>query len=127
MNDQPPPPPLNTVGPTKTTGYTTGLREPGRPPSKGGNTSALHGHRIEVDGIWYSFLALGKQKWVFASDTVAFDWTWDPTQKFRNIVKDSIRTWDRRGAAVVRGNHGSKSKLRTAQTRLPARRREIND
>lgn len=127
MEDQASPPPLSIVEATKITGYTTALREPGRPPSKGGNTSALHGHRIEIDGVWYSFLALGKQKWVFASDVVSFKWMWDPTEQYRNIVKDSLRTWDRRGAAVIRGNRGSKPILRTAETRLPARRSEWSD
>lgn len=127
MENHTSPPLLNTIEATKVTGYTTALREPGRPPSKGGNASALHGHRIQIDGVWYSFLALGQQKWVFASDTVAFEWTWDSTQKYRNIMKDSIRTWDRRGAAVVRGNRGSKPTLRTTQTRLPARRSEWKD
>lgn len=127
MKDKASPPTLNTVEATKLTSYTTALLEPSRPPSKGGNTSALHAHRVEIDGLWYSFLALGAQKWVFASDTVAFEWAWDSTQKYRNIVKDSIRTWDRQGAPVIRGNRGSKPKLRTAQTRLPARRSEWKD
>jgi hypothetical protein len=107
--------------------YRTGLREPSRPPSKGGNTAALHGHSIKIGDAWYSFLALGAQKWVFASDTVAFDWAWDASGKYRNIVKESIRTLDKNGVPVVRGNRGSKPKLRTAQTRLPARRRERKD
>ncbi|GAA0317880.1 hypothetical protein GCM10009087_30320 [Sphingomonas oligophenolica] len=107
--------------------YRTVLREPSRPPSKGGNTAALHGHSIKIGDAWYSFLALGAQKWVFASDTVAFDWAWDASGKYRNIVKESIRTLDKNGVPVVRGNRGSKPKLRTAQTRLPARRSEWKD
>jgi hypothetical protein len=115
-----------TVERSAITDYKTTLREPSRPPSKGGNTGALHGHALNVDGIWYSFLALGAQKWVFASDTVTFDWAWDPSQKYRNIVRESIQVWDKNGSPVVRGNRGSKPKLRTAQTRLPARRSEWN-
>lgn len=116
-----------TLERTAITDYKATLREPSRPPSKGGNTGALHGHAVNIDGVWYSFLALGAQKWVFASDTVAFDWAWDPSQKYRNIVRDTIRVWDKNGSPVVRGNRGSKSKLRTVQTRLPARRREWKD
>ena len=118
---------LQTVERTAITDYKTTLREPSRPPSKGGNTSALHGHALNIDGTWYSFLALGTQKWVFASDTVTFDWAWDSSQKYRNIVRETVRVWDKNGSPVVRGNRGSKPTLRTAQTRLPARRREWKD
>src|SRR3546814_7945345 len=96
--------------------YRTGLREPSRPPSKGGNTAALHGHSIKIGDAWFSFLALGAQKWVFASDTVTFDWAWDASGKYRNIVKDSVRTLDKNGTPVVRGNRGSQTTLRTAKT-----------
>lgn len=116
-----------TVERSAITDYKATLREPSRPPSKGGNTGALHGHALNVGGIWYSFLALGAQKWAFASDTVTFDWAWDPSEKYRNIVRESIRVWDKNGSPVVRGNRGSKPTLRTAQTRLPARRSEWND
>ncbi|WP_454888316.1 hypothetical protein [Sphingobium herbicidovorans] len=116
-----------TVERTAIADYRATLREPSRPPSKGGNTGALHGHALNIGGVWYNFLALGAQKWVFASDTVAFDWAWDSLQNYRNIVRDSIRVWDRNGSPVIRGNRGSKPKLRTAQTRLPARRKEWKD
>lgn len=118
---------LLTVDWTAIDDYRTSLREPSRPPSKGGNTAALHGHSIKIGDFWYSFLALGAQKWVFASDTVAFDWAWDASGKYRNIIKESILTSDKNGMPVVRGNRGSKPTLRTAQTRLPARRSEWKD
>lgn len=117
----------HTVERTKVTDYRASLREPGRPPSKGGNTSALHSHSLNIEGTWYGFLALGAQKWVFTADTVTFDWAWDTTSKYRNIIKDSIRVWDKNDVLVVRGNRGSKPKLRTAQTRLPARRSDWKD
>lgn len=107
--------------------YKAGLREPSRPPSKGGNTAALHGHNIKIGDVWYSFLALGAQKWVFASDTVTFDWAWDTSGKYRNIVRETVRVWEKNGIPVVRGNRESKPKLRTVQTRLPARRGEWKD
>lgn len=118
---------VQTVDWTAIDDYRTGLREPSRPPSKGGNTVALHGHSIKIGDAWFSFLALGAQKWVFASDSVTFDWAWDASVKYRNIVKDSVRTLDKNGTPVVRGNRGSKPTLRTAQTRLPARRSEWKD
>ena len=118
---------LQSIERTAITDYKTSLREPGRPPSKGGNTRALQSHNINIAGMWYSFLALGAQKWVFAADTVAFDWAWDSTKTYRNIVKESVRTWDKNGHPVVRGNRGFKPKLRTASTRLPARRSDWKD
>lgn len=103
--------------------YTTILAEPGRPPSKGGNTRALHSHRLTIDGEHYSFLALGSRKWVFASDVVSFDYVLTP-EGYRNIIKHSLRAFDKNGKAVVRGDRGSKPTLRTAPTRLPGSRRE---
>lgn len=103
--------------------YTTILAEPGRPPSKGGNTRALHSHRLTVDGEHYSFLALGSRKWIFASDVVSFDYVLTP-EGYRNIIKHSLRAFDKNGKAVVRGDRGSKPTLRTAPARLPGSRRE---
>lgn len=125
--ESPPSSPLLTVERTAIDRYAATLREPSRPPSKGGNTAALHGHAIKIAEHWYSFLALGAQKWVFASDTVAFDWAWETTGQYRNIARDSLEVWDKNGLPVVRGNRGSKPILRTAQTRLPARRSEWKD
>jgi len=125
--EDPSPTEHRTVQRTAITDYKATLREPSRPPSKGGNTGTLHRHDINVDGVWYSFLALDSQKWVFASDTVTFDWAWDPSQKYRNILRETIRVWDKKGSPVVRGNRGSKPKLRTAQTRLPPWRSEWKD
>ncbi len=118
---------VQTVDRSAISDYRTGLCEPSRPPSKGGNTAALHGHSIKIGDTWYSFLALGAQKWVFASDTVAFDWAWDASGKYRNIIKESIRTLGKNGVPVVRGNRGSKPTLRRAQTLLPVRRSEWKD
>lgn len=41
--------------------YRTYLKEPSRPPSRGGNTSALHAHVLVISGTEYSFLALGSR------------------------------------------------------------------
>ena len=45
----------------KITEYNLYLIEEYRPPSRGGNTSALHSHVIEIDGENYSFKACGSQ------------------------------------------------------------------
>lgn len=101
------------------------LVENSRPPSKGGNTGALHSHLIEIDGEKYSFLALGTQQWVFKSDTVSFEY--EIKDRYKNIAKETIVTLDRHGQPIVRGNRGFKNKLRTAVTRIPGSRREQRD
>lgn len=102
------------------------LKDKSRPPSRGGNTRAWHQHVLTIAGERYSFLALGAGKWVFAGDTVSFEWSWDASRRYRNVDPDSIRVRDKTGKAVVRGDRGRK-KWRTAETRLPARRSEWKD
>ncbi|MDB4912915.1 MAG: hypothetical protein JWM95_559 [Gemmatimonadetes bacterium] len=106
-------------------GYHCYLKEPHRPPSRGGNTRALHQHVLEIEDAKYSFLALGSQKWVFKTDRVSFEY--ERKGPYRNIVKSSIETVDKNGRAVVRGNRDLKTQLRTTPSRLPASRREQRD
>ena len=106
--------------------YGAYLAEPGRPPSRGGNTKAWHSHVLTIKGERYSFRALGSKKWVFVGDTVAFEWQWDATEKYRNIDSSTIETWDKNGNPVTRGVRGTK-KWRTAEARMPASRREQRD
>lgn len=106
--------------------YATFLNEPSRPPSRGGNTRAWHSHVLTIDGERYSFFALGARKWVYATDTISFDWHWDATRKYRNILVETINVWDKNGKPVVRGLRGSKPR-RTAEARLPVSRREARD
>ena len=114
------------VGPTKVTNYSARLVDKYRPPSKGGNTRAWHRHAFQVGEDWYSFLALGAKKWIFVSDTVGFEWSWDDSGKFRNVDPGTIKTTDKGGNVVVRGERGSK-KWRSAPARIPASRREQRD
>jgi hypothetical protein len=109
----------------KITAYSKRLVENSRPPSKGGNTGALHAHILEIDGEKYSFVALGSQQWVFKSDTVSFEY--EIKDGYKNITKETIVTLDRHGQPMVRGNRGFKKKLRTAITRMPGSRREQRD
>jgi hypothetical protein len=106
--------------------YTTYLNEPYRPPSRGGNTGAWHQHAIKIDGERYSFEALGSKKWVFARDTVSFDWEWDASGKYRNILDATIQVRDKAGKPVTRGERGSKPR-RTASSRAPGRSSELKD
>lgn len=106
--------------------YRAFLKDKTRPPSKGGNTRAWHQHTLMIADERYSFLALGAKKWVYASDTVTFEWEWDGSRKYRNIVPESVRTFDKDGNPVERGHHGSKP-WRTADVRFPVSRREWRD
>ncbi|EJN2898417.1 hypothetical protein P6141_004218 [Salmonella enterica] len=109
----------------KITSYCMFLKEPSRPPSRGGNTRALHSHVLEIEGEKFSFLALGSQKWVFKSDIVSFEYKIE--NGYKNIIKDTIVTIDRNGNVVSRGNRAFKTQLRSAPARLPGSRREQKD
>lgn len=102
--------------------YVSSLREPYRPPSRGGNTRALHAHYLTIGGETYSFLALGTKKWVFKHDRVSFEY--EVKGPYRNILKDTLSTLDAKGREVQRGERDFKPMLRTAETRLPVSRRE---
>ena len=109
----------------KITTYTKFLRENSRPPSKGGNTTALHSHVLEVDGEKYSFLALGSRQWIFKSDTVSFEY--EVKDGYKNVLPESIETIDQNGQPVTRGNRAFKRQLRKAVTRMPGSRRDQRD
>ncbi len=104
--------------------YQKYLNEKSRPPSKGGNTKALHAHVLTIDGEKYSFLALGSQQWVFKTDLVSFEY--ELNGQYKNIDKETLVTFDKNGKEVVRGNRGFKRNLRTADARMPVSRREMN-
>lgn len=106
--------------------YGAYLKDKYRPPSRGGNTGAWHQHVLTIRGEKYSFLARGSRKWVFASDLVSFEWDWDETKKYRNIKAESLITKDKNGKLVLRGDRSWKP-WRTADTRMPASRREQRD
>lgn len=114
------------VGPVKVENYRAFLVDQYRAPSKGGNTRAWHRHSFVVEGATYSFLALGSRKWVYAGDEVEFDWEWDESKRYRNVITDSLVTRDRHGRSIVRGDRGDK-KWRSAPPRMPASRREQRD
>lgn len=105
--------------------YKVFLKEHSRPPSRGGNTKALHAHVLEIEGERYSFLAFGSQQWVFKADTVTFEFE-VTADGYKNVLTDTLRTADHKGNVVVRGSRGTK-RLRTAPSRLPSSRREQRD
>lgn len=114
-----------TVTDAKLDSYQAFLSEHHRPPSKGGNTRALHAHVLRLAGESYSFFAMGAKKWVFAADTVSFKYL--VTEKgYRNILRDTLVARDKDGKPVVRGLRERKQVLRSAPTRLPGSRRERN-
>lgn len=105
--------------------YVTALREPYRPPSRGGNTRARHAHYLTIDNETFSFLAVGPQKWVFKHDRVSFDY--ELKGQYRNVLKETLRVFAANGIEVVRGNRSFKPVLRTAAARPPVSRREARD
>ena len=115
---------MNKILNKKIQNYSVFLKEKSRPPSKGGNTKALHAHYVTIDDCTYSFLALGSQQWIYKSDIVSFEF--EESGKYKNIVKETIITIDKNGKEIVRGNRGFKQQLRTADVRLPGSRREIH-
>ncbi len=104
--------------------YGAYLQEHNRPPSKGGNTRALHSHVLTVSGEKYSFLALGSKQWVYKTDKVSFEY--EIKGHYKNIIKQTLKTIDKSGNEVVRGNRNFKKQLRTAEARMPVSRREMN-
>ncbi len=106
--------------------YSTSLIENHRPPSKGGNGAALHVHSFSIDGERYSFCALGFRQLAYVTDLVSFTYYLDREGK-RKIRKSTLRTVDKNGRSIRRGNRGFKKTLRTATTRLPARRSDWKD
>jgi hypothetical protein len=103
--------------------YTKILLEKTRPPSRGGNTNALHMHIITIKNIEFSFTAVGATQWVFKNDTLSFEYKHNGTHK--NIIWDSIKCTDKNGNSVVRGNRANRDKIRTADARMPMSRREM--
>ncbi len=99
--------------------YSTSLKEYGRPPSRGGNTRAWHQHVVVIEGETYSWLGLGAKKWIYATDTVSFAWSWDKSGRYRNVDRDTIAVRDKAGNPVVRGERGAKT-WRSAPNKLPA-------
>ena len=103
--------------------YKTFLKENSRPPSRGGDTSALHIHTVIIDEDRYSFFARGSKRWIFQGDLASFDYEVTP-EWHRNIVRDSIVTVDQKGEVQLRGDRRRKPKFRTSVTRMPGSRRE---
>jgi len=106
--------------------YRAYLVEAYRPPSKGGNTTALHSHVFHVDGDRYSFFSRGSRKWIHAKDRVSFDYV-TTEEGYRNVLPASVVVTDAKGNKVQRGLRGWKPTLRSAPAQLPASRREQRD
>ncbi|WP_297572169.1 hypothetical protein [uncultured Deefgea sp.] len=102
--------------------YEKFLKENSRPPSRGGNTKALHSHVLTIGGEKYSFLSLGSQQWAHKSDSLSFDY--EVNDGYKNIIKETFIVKSKAGEPIVRGNHGFKPTLRTAVSRMPASKRE---
>jgi hypothetical protein len=106
--------------------YKTFLVEFSRPPSKGGNTSAMHAHTVWIGDRKFSFWARGARKFIFKEDEASFDYV-ETEDGYFNILPHTIFCRDAKGKTVRRGDRRPKTKLRTAPTRLPGSRREARD
>lgn len=108
------------------TEYLTFLHEYSRPPSQGGNTSALHVHTMIIEGQKYSFFARGARQWVYKGDSVSFSFR--ITEKgYRNVLRGSVVTQDKAGRPVIRGDRRAKPVLRSTPAKPPGSRRERRD
>ncbi|MCD8428489.1 hypothetical protein [Tenacibaculum finnmarkense] len=105
--------------------YSSVLLEPSRPPSRGGNTKALHMHIITISDKEFSFKALGTKQWIFKTDYVTFQYEINNT--YNNIILDTLITIDKKGDTIKRGIREEKEKQRIVQSRPPASRKEIKN
>jgi hypothetical protein len=103
--------------------YQAFLHESYRPPSRGGNTSALHIHHLIIAGERYTFFARGTKKWVYKGDSVSFEYV-VKDGKYRNVIPETVETKDKDGKVILRGDRRWKEIQRTAPARMPASRRE---
>ena len=103
--------------------YKTFLFEFSRPPSKGGNTTALHTHTIWIGDEKFSFFARGARKFIFKGDAVCFDFI-RTEDGYSNILSHTVICRDASGKVVLRGDRRTKLKLRTSPTRLPSSQRD---
>lgn len=101
------------------------LVEKYRPPSRGGNTNALHSHTLTIEGERYGFLALGSQQWAYKYDTVSFEY--EVKDGYKNILIDTFVAISKSGSPIIRGNRGFKHTLRKADTKMPASHSEQRD
>lgn len=95
--------------------YVTYLKEPYRPPSRGGNTKALHAHCLTVNGETFSFLALGAKKFVYKGELISFKY--QIVNNYKNIIKETISSKDKKGVKHFSGNRDYKLTLRTSHKR----------
>lgn len=114
---------LQRIEMAQPTQYLTVLQEYSRPPSRGGNTTALHVHTMVIEEQRYSFFARGSRQWVYKGDRVSFSYR--VTEKgYRNVLRSTIVTQDKSARPVIRGDRRGKPVLRFAPTRPPGSRRE---
>ncbi|WP_282117158.1 hypothetical protein [Cellulophaga baltica] len=105
--------------------YKTSLQEKHRPPSRGGNTNAMHLHVITIGNEDYTLFAKGSKQWAFKDDLISFEY--EEKEAFKNIINDTFVTIDKYGSSIVRGDREKKPKLRTAETRFPGSKRQNRD
>lgn len=105
------------------------LDEQYRSPSRGGKTRALHMHIIVIDGISYSWRALGAKKCAFKGDRINFRYAvWPVADKtYHRVLPNTFTALDKDGKIQERGLRGWKRQLRTARQKAPTAGHERDD
>ena len=98
---------IRSVENAKIDSYETYPKDKYRPPS-GGDKKAWHSHVVKIDGNTYTFLAPSRSQYAYKTDTVSFSWQWNETQRYRNIILETLEVRHKNGQEVVRGHRGSK-------------------
>ena len=93
--------------------YAAYLYEKRRPPSRGGNTGALHRHVLIIDGEKYTFFARGAKKFAYKGETISFQYkkTENNGAIYNNIEKRTISSKDKKGKVHIRGDRTFKKKI----------------
>lgn len=109
---------LHSVSGAQIAEYKAYLNEHHRSKSKKGNSKAEHRHSFSIEGVTYSFFAPGWVQWAHVSDRISFNWKYDKTGKWRNIVRDTIKVIDKDGKPVTRGSRDFTKPKRTAPYKM---------
>ena len=103
-------PEVFTIKDVKVTDYETRSVEK-RNSGSGDSAKLLHSHSFYIGDEKFSFLAIGHVKWIYATDTVSFDYT-VKDGIYNNIIKKTITTKDKDGSDITRGDRRFKTTLR---------------
>lgn len=61
-------------------------------------------HRVWIDGVMYSYVIPDGLQLIYKGDTVSFEWVYDKTGSYRQIVKPTIHCKNGKGRTVQRAH-----------------------